>query len=93
MNATKTLAKLQSEYDAVMAQLKEESQPRKFRLVPRKPAGATDEYYYSVIYMEYIKHNNAQNDKVHRLNSAAWELYNKIIRIESMNVIRRFFIA
>lgn len=93
MNANKTLATLNREYAKVSKELREESSPRKFWLVPAKEHGTTDEYYYRVTYALYERHNKAQQTKVDRLNSVANDLYAQMCRIKEMNVIKRFFIA
>lgn len=92
MNAKNTLAKLESELKTLSAQLKEESSPRKFWLVPCKPAGYTDAEYWAITYKAYEQHNNAQMAKVDALNAAALAVYKRINHIKEMNVIKRIFI-
>jgi len=93
MNAKNTLATLNSEYTKVVNELRKESSPRKFKLVPSKEPGTTDEYYYRVTYAAYERYNNAQRAKVNHLNSVANDLYASMCRIKGMNAIKRFFIA
>ena len=93
MNANKTLARLNKEYNKVSAQLKEESNPRKFWLVPAKAYGESDEHYWRVTYFQYQQHNNQQQAKVNRLNSIANDLTAQMCRIKYMNAVKRFFIA
>lgn len=93
MNAKNTLAKLNTEYNKVTAELKEESRPAKFWLVPAKAYGESDAHYWRVTYFQYQQHNNAQQAKVNRLNSVANDLYSQMLRIKQMNAVKRFFIA
>lgn len=93
MNAKKTLERLNKEYSKVSAQLKEESSPRKFLLVPAKAYGESDEHYWRVTYFRYRQHNHAQQAKVNRLNNMANDLSAQICRIKYMNAVKRLFIA
>lgn len=93
MNAKNTLAKLNREYNKVTAEIKEESSPAKFWLVPSKAYGESDTHYWRVTYFHYQQHNNAQQAKVNRLNRVANDLYEQMIRIKQMNAVKRLFIA
>lgn len=93
MNAKQTLNRLQTEYNKVSQELKEEAQPNKFWVIPARGYNETENHYWRVTYFKYRNHNEDQRMKVNRLNSIRDDLYKQITRIKTINIVKRFFIA